>query len=462
MYSDVTNKHNALLNSILNNKNKLISTLKTTIDENICDITFAIEVVIDDHIIDLLIVTNNGDIIICEIKALSKKADIRTARSQLIDYRNAIKKLSYFELLDLLKNSSQELCDFLVNNNIDADVLRERFRNLNSDYHTICILSNITNHYLKYYQDSFRNFSNTLVILLESDILPILKFNTTKITIDNKNIEAELKIMQENFWTMAKRNYFDLFTDTLRELCSKINLLEALITDTKYHTEYISNNLNNNISKTTIKLEFENSNAYVNNMTASEEIEKIRSMLIDEYKANSPIKTREFIKLIGNNPLFPSWSKMHAYFGTTSLQKIFKDGGLDINLNKYKAYDNQTVEIKKMDILNKIKKIYNDNNNVITESLLKENRLHPNTIKYYFNDIYDAYKLAGVTPKYNKPIHIEKSEFVDHFCKLIPLFSKDNIPFTSKNLDIHGIKYYHVKKYYGSLPNLLKSFNIPK
>lgn len=454
MYRDVTNRHNALLSGILNDKNKLISTLKTTIDENICDIIFAIEVVIDDHIIDLLIVTNKGDIIICEIKALSKKADIRTARSQLIDYKNAIKKLSYFELLDLLRNSSQELCDFLVNNNIDADVLRERFCNLNSDYYTICILSNITNYYLKYYQDSFKNFSNTLVILLDSDILSTLKFNTTKITIDNKNIEAELKIMQENFWTMVKRNYFDPFTDTLRELCSKINLLEALITDTKYHTEYISNEK--------IKLEFDNCNANVNNMVTGEEIEKIRCMLIDAYKANSPIKIREFIKLIGNNPLFPSWSKMHAYFGTTSLQKIFKDGGLDINFNKCKAYDNQTVEIKKMDILNKTKNIYIDNNNEITESLLKENHLHPNTIKYYFNDIYDAYKLAGVTPKYNKPIRIEKAEFVEHFCKLIPLFSKGNISFTAKNLDIHGIKYYHVKKYYGSLPNLLKSFNISK
>jgi len=44
--------------------------------------------------------------------------------------------------------------------------------------------------------------------------------------------------------------------------------------------------------------------------------------------------------------------------------------------------------------------------------------------------------------------------------KLMPEFSKSNIPFSIEKLKKRGLTYYYIKMYYGDLYNLLKSFNI--
>ncbi|MBU3183110.1 hypothetical protein [Clostridium psychrophilum] len=193
---------------------------------------------------------------------------------------------------------------------------------------------------------------------------------------------------------------------------------------------------------------------------SGEKIEKLRTMLINEYKANSPISITNFIKLITDNPAFPTWIKIQKCFKTSSFQKIFMDGALGITINKSNKYGTKTIEAKKSDILKKIAEIYTANNNVITEHLLKENKLYPTYIKCYFTSIGEAYKLAGVKAHYAKPRHITKGEFIIRFTKLIPEFSKNNVTYSVEKLRKHGLTYYYIKLYYGDIYNLLKSFNI--
>jgi len=193
---------------------------------------------------------------------------------------------------------------------------------------------------------------------------------------------------------------------------------------------------------------------------SDEKIEELRIMLINEYKANSPISIKSFIKLITDNPVFPTWIKIQECFKTSSFQKIFMDGALGVTINRSNKYGTKPIENKKSDILKKIAEIYNNNNNVITEHLLKENKLYPTYIKCYFTSIGEAYKLAGVKAPYTKPHHITKGEFIIRFTKLMPEFSENNIPFSIEKLRKRGLTYYYIKMYYGDLCNLLKSFNI--
>ena len=193
---------------------------------------------------------------------------------------------------------------------------------------------------------------------------------------------------------------------------------------------------------------------------SDENIEKLRIMLINEYKKNSPISMLDFIKLITDNPSFPAWNKIQKCFKTSSFQKIFMNGALGVTINKSNKYGTKSIENKKSDILKKIAEIYTINNNVITEHLLKENKLYPTYIKYYFTSIGEAYKLAGVNATYTKPHHITKGEFIIRFTKLIPEFSKNNVTYSIEKLRNHGLTYYYIKMYYGNLDNLLKSFNI--
>jgi len=160
-----------------------------------------------------------------------------------------------------------------------------------------------------------------------------------------------------------------------------------------------------------------------------EKIEQLRTILIEDYIANSPISIRNFIKLIRHDPALPAWNILQKYFKTSSFQKIFMDGSLNINLRKSKKYDNKTIENKKCDILKRIVEIYTTNNNVVTEKLLKENNLYPTHIKHYFTSIGEAYKLAGVKATYTKAPSLTKEDFVIRFTKLIPEFTENNIRF---------------------------------
>lgn len=193
---------------------------------------------------------------------------------------------------------------------------------------------------------------------------------------------------------------------------------------------------------------------------SDEKIEKLRNMLINEYKANSPISIINFIKLITDNPAFPTWTKIQKCFKTSSFQKIFMDGALGITINRSNKYGTNPIKNKKSFILKRIVEIYASNNNVITERILKQNNLYPTRIKLYFTSIGEAYRLAGVKPSYTKPPHITKDEFIIRFTKLIPEFSKSNVTYSVEKLRKHGLTYYYIKMYYGNLNNLLKSFNI--
>ena len=203
-----------------------------------------------------------------------------------------------------------------------------------------------------------------------------------------------------------------------------------------------------------------NNDYYKDLNISNEKIEKLRIMLVNEYKANSPITIIDFIKLITDNPVFPTWIKIQECFKTSSFKKIFLDGALNVTIKKTNKYGNKAIENKKSDILKKISEIYANNNNVITERLLKENNLYPTHIKDYFTSIGEAYKLAGVKATYTKPHHITKEEFIIRFTKLMPEFSKNNISYSIEKLRKHGLTYYYIKMYYGDLYNLLKSFNI--
>jgi len=193
---------------------------------------------------------------------------------------------------------------------------------------------------------------------------------------------------------------------------------------------------------------------------SDKEIEKLRIMLVNEYKENSPISVINFIKLIRKNPVFPTLIEIQKCFKTSSFQKIFMDGALGITIKRSKEYDNRVIENKKSDILKKIVVIYSSNNNVITERILKQNNLYPTHIKQYFTSIGEAYKLAGVKPSYTKPHHITKDEFIIRFTKLIPEFCKNNVPFKVEELRKQGLTFHYIKMYYGNLYNLLKDFNI--
>ncbi|MCB2295969.1 hypothetical protein LGK95_21180 [Clostridium algoriphilum] len=192
----------------------------------------------------------------------------------------------------------------------------------------------------------------------------------------------------------------------------------------------------------------------------AEKIEELRTMLINEYKANSPISIKNFIKLVTDNPELPTWIKIQKCFKTSSFKKIFMDGTLGITINKSNKYGTKQIENKKSDILKQIAEIYANNNNIITEHLLKENKLYPTYIKCYFTSISEAYKLAGVKATYIKPHHITKGEFIIRFTKLMPEFSKNNVTYSIEKLRNRGLTYYYIKMYYGDLYNLLKSFNI--
>ncbi|MBU3114500.1 hypothetical protein [Clostridium lacusfryxellense] len=136
------------------------------------------------------------------------------------------------------------------------------------------------------------------------------------------------------------------------------------------------------------------------------------------------------------------------------------DEELGVTISRSIKCDNKCREYKRSDILKKISEIYANNNNVISEHILKENKLYPTYIKCYFNSIGDAYKLAGIKATYTKPHHITKEEFITRFTKLIPEFSKNNIPFGVEDLRKHGLTFYYIKMYYGNLYNLLNEFNI--
>ncbi len=459
----IINPHESIRNDILKNKNKLICTLKIIIDENICDIVFINELVIKNHKIDFLILTNRGHIIICEIKSTTKKEDLREALAQLIDYKNEIKKLSYADLFSILEVHTEKLRNFIQDNKLTVDILKEKFNNLNDDYYTICISKNINHYKLKYYEESCKNITNSFVILLDQDNLSTFKFNVEKININNKNIDNELSLLLDNALIKIKKDIFDSFQPTLYDLSRKVILLESLNKDTSDYLKSIINTLNLNISKTKITNQQDYDDFFPNNLDVSDEqIEKLRKMLICEYNAHSPISIRNFIKIITNNSSFPSWGKMHKYFHTTSVEKILKDGGLEINAYKIRTDNTTTRDNKKSQILSRISEIYDANSNVITEKILIQNNLSPNTIKYYFPSIYEAYNLAGVCPKNTLSKYFTRSEFITYFNTLILEFIKSNTAFTVKELNKHGITFYYIKKYYGSLSGLLQAFNITK
>ena len=148
-------------------------------------------------------------------------------------------------------------------------------------------------------------------------------------------------------------------------------------------------------------------------------------------------------------------------FRTNIVMKIFEDGNftIDPNLSNGK-YSKDAREHKKSEILNKINKIYTENNNEITEKILLANKLSPSTIKYYFGDIHKAYELANVKPNQKKQEFLTKSEVTTRVHNLIPIFIKDNIPFTARELKKNGISFYFIQKYFGSLDELLLKFNI--
>lgn len=191
-----------------------------------------------------------------------------------------------------------------------------------------------------------------------------------------------------------------------------------------------------------------------------EKIEELRTMLINEYKEHSPISTTNFIKLITDNPALPTFNKIQQCFKTSSFKKIFMDGELGVTINRSIKYDNKPIENKRSDILKEIAEIYANNNNVISEHILKENKLYPTYIKFYFTSIGEAYKLAGVKATHTKPRHITKDEFIIRFTKLMPEFFKNNVPFSLAELSKYGLTYYYINMYFGDRYNLLKSFNI--
>ena len=191
-----------------------------------------------------------------------------------------------------------------------------------------------------------------------------------------------------------------------------------------------------------------------------ENVEELRTLLINEYKANSPISTTDFIKLITDNPSLPTFNKIQQCFKTSSFKKIFMNGELGVTINRSIKYDDKCTEDKRFDILKEISEIYANNNNVISEHILKKNKLYPTYIKCYFNSIGEAYKLAGIKATYTKPYHITKDEFINRFNKLIPEFSKNNVPFSLQELRKYGLSYHYINMYFGDRYNLLKSFNI--
>lgn len=452
--------HQIIRNELLNNKDTLISSFKIIIDSNITDIVFINELIIENHRIDSLILTNTGQILILEIKSTTDKASLRNAAAQLNDYKNKLKVFSYYDLFSVLNDYSEELKKFIESNNITPDVLREMFNRLN-DYYTICVSKNIDNYKLNYYKQTFKNTINSFIILLNNNGISIFQFNIEIVNINNKTIEDELKILLDNALIKMKKDYFDSFENTIIELTSRILSLESLNRDTISYTRLIIDTLNNNFPEKKIPSKSDNDDIYPKSPNISDEdIEELRNRLIEQYKSNSPISIRNFIKLISNNPLFPGWSKIFTYFNTTSVQKILNAGGLITPLEKPNKYDRETIENKRSYILNKIAEIYANNNNEITENLLLKNNLHPSTIRHYFNSIYEAYELAGVRPKYAKPKHLTKSELIACFTELIPIFKESNIPFTARQLQKHGLSFYNIKKYFGSLKNLLRSFNI--
>jgi len=191
-----------------------------------------------------------------------------------------------------------------------------------------------------------------------------------------------------------------------------------------------------------------------------EKIEELRTMLINEYKEHSPISITKFIKLITDNPALPTFNKIQQCFKTSSFKKIFMDGSLGVTINQSNKYDDKCTEEKRSDISKEIAQIYANNNNIISEHILKENKLYPTYIKCYFTSIGEAYKLAGIKATYTKPHHITKDEFINRFTKLIPEFSKNNVPFSLEELRKRGLTHYYINMYFGDLYSLLKSFNI--
>lgn len=452
--------HQIIRNELLNNREALVSNFKIIIDSNITDIVFINELIIKNHRIDSLILTNTGQLLILEIKSATDKVSLRSAAAQLNDYKNKLKLFSYYDLFAVLNNNSTKLQEFIKINNITPTMLRDVFNRIN-DYYTICISKNIDNYKLNYYKEAFKNSTNSFIILLNNNGIFTFQFNVERININNKSIEDELKILLNNALIKMKKDYFDSFENTIIELTSRILSLQSLNSDTISYTRLIIDTLNNNFAEKKIQSKSTNDDIYPKNPNVSDEdIEELRNKLIEQYKNNSPISIRNFIKLISNNPLLPGWNKIFTYFNTTSVQKILNANGLITPLKNANKYDNKTIENKRSFILNKIAEIYANNNNKITENLLLKNNLHPNTIRHYFDSIYEAYELAGVKPKYSKPKHLTKSEFIACFTELIPIFKENDIPFTARQLKKHGLSFYNIKKYFGSLKNLLKEFNI--
>ena len=237
-----------------------------------------------------------------------------------------------------------------------------------------------------------------------------------------------------------------------------ISLLRELLNLSKTNIENNENNSAQNGIQS--KLEFDDSR-FKNNLLPNDELEVLRTKLINEYKENSPISITNFIELITANKSFPGWHKIHQYFNTKSVVKIFEDGNFNIEPNLLTGkYSEKVIKDKKLEILKKIHKIYTENNNTITEKILLENKLSPSTIKYYFDNIHAAYELADVKPKQKKQERLTKSEVITRITDLVPIFKKDNIPFTAKELKKHGISFYFIQQYFGSLGNLLLRFNI--
>ncbi|WP_291643200.1 hypothetical protein [Clostridium sp.] len=74
---------------------------------------------------------------------------------------------------------------------------------------------------------------------------------------------------------------------------------------------------------------------------------------------------------------------------------------------------------------------------MITEKILLENNLYPNSVKYYFGNINKAYELANVKPNHKQQERLSSSDIITRMNNIIPMFKKNNIPFTVKELKKH-------------------------
>lgn len=369
--------------------------------------------------IDLLFLTNYGNIIVTELKI--QKNINNDPIEQILGYVRGIRNKTGEDLIRKIKDKHLKLFQkFICDNNIDEKILLNKINdNLKKrNILALLILNEVNKKIIERFDCKINDYKDDISCnIILAEIISYLEENSAFIIpYIHRKISLYIKIEAQNILS-------DLHSDIA---CIK-NDMQTVISN----FDTVNNNINNTLDPFHTHLHIISEN--------SDTIKCLKKLIISE---GIRLHTKSFNSLFKQKDLnsnIPSRSKCYSMLGSKNIADISK---------LFRNYSNNTKE----NIINSLKNLALKLGRSPSGKECKNNAMSGSTIKYYFGTYNNALKEAGLSPFQQRRKKPTKDEIKQEIITLSKSVKKQVV----REYLVKGGRYRWYLYYFGSFENALK------